>query len=105
MLLFESSPQQNLWEKSERKAMKKHSDESLNIRPLDSHTLETPPKPHVRYAGFESIEGGRRLKFALKPAGQESLEITIEISDAAFTNTRGISIQDAAPMAYEKIVE
>ena len=59
----------------------------------------------MRYVGFESIEGGRRLRFSVKSAGHESVEFTIEISDAAFLGTRGISIQDAAPMAYEKIVE
>ena len=84
--------------------MKKHSDESLKVKPFNSQPLNTP-KPHVRYVGFESVEGGRRLRFSVKSVGQESVEITIEISDAAFTNTRGISIQDAAPMAYEKIVE
>jgi hypothetical protein len=87
----------------ERKAMKKNSEESL--KPFDSRPLKTPPKPQVRYLGFESINGGRRLRFAVKSVGHESAEITVEISDAAFTSARGISIQDAAPMAYEKIVE
>ena len=41
----------------------------------------------------------------MKPTGHESLNITIEISDVAITGTSGISIQDAAPMAFEKIVE
>ena len=67
--------------------------------------MKTPPKPHVRYVGFESIEGGRRFRFCVKPVGHESVEFTIEICDAAFIGARGISIQDAAPMAYEKIVE
>jgi len=40
----------------------------------------------------------------VKAAGGESIRITIQVSDAAFIATPGISIQDAAPMAYEKIV-
>jgi hypothetical protein len=73
--------------------------------PFDPQPLDTPAKPHVRYAGFESIKGGRRLQFSVKSVGQESVEIAIEISDAAFTAAPGISIQDAAPMAYEKILK
>jgi hypothetical protein len=84
--------------------MKKHSDESLKVEPFNTQPLNTP-RPHVRYIGFEGVEGGRRLRFSVKSVGQESVEITIEISDAVFTSARGISIQDAAPMAYEKIVE
>jgi hypothetical protein len=87
------------------KAMKKHSDESLKVKPFDSQPLKTTPKPHLRYLGFESIEGGRRLRFAVKSVGHESVEVTVDIVDATFTSARGISIQDAAPMAYEKIVE
>jgi hypothetical protein len=41
----------------------------------------------------------------VKTSTQESLEIVLEIPDAAFTRASGISIQDAAPMAYEKLVE
>jgi hypothetical protein len=37
-----------------------------------------------------------RLRFSVKSAGHESVEFTIEISDAAFIGARGISIQDAA---------
>jgi hypothetical protein len=85
--------------------MKKHSDETLKDNLIDPQPLNTPEKPVVRYVGFESIEGGRRLRFCMKPVGHAWEEIAIEMSDAAFTNARGISIQDAAPMAYEKIVE
>jgi hypothetical protein len=85
--------------------MKKHSDESFKVKPFDPQPLNTLAKPHVRYVGFEGIDGGRRLRFSVKSFGHESVEVTIEITDAAFTGARGISIQDAAPMAYEKIVE
>jgi hypothetical protein len=84
--------------------MKKHSDESLKAKG-DSESLNIPGKPFVRYVGFGSIEGGRRLRFSVKSPGHESVEITIDISEAAFAGASGISIQDAAPMAYEKIVE
>ena len=43
--------------------------------------------------------------FSVKSIGHESIQITVEVLDAAFTGVSGISIQDAAPMAYEKIVE
>src|SRR4030095_6769499 len=85
--------------------MKKHSDEYLKVTAFDPQPLNIPARPHVRYVGFESIEGGRSLRFSVKSIGHESVEITIEISDAVFTGTSGISIQDAAPMAFEKIVE
>jgi hypothetical protein len=84
--------------------MKKHSDESVKAQ-VDPEPLKIPAKPYVRYVGFRSIEGGRRLSFSVKSIGHEWVEITIEISDAAFIGASGISIQDAAPMAYEKIVE
>ena len=85
--------------------MKKHSDESPQVMTSDPQHLNIPAKPHVRYVGFEGTEGGRRLGFSVKAIGHESVDITIEVSDAVFTDTSGISIQDAAPMAYEKIVE
>ena len=91
--------------KSEGESMRKHFKESLTDTTRNPEPLKTPPTPNVRYVGFESIEGGRRLRFSVKSAGHESVEFTIEISDAAFIGARGISIQDAAPMAYEKIVE
>src|SRR5690349_17136016 len=77
--------------------MKANTFERSNKRPSG--------KPHVRYVGFQSIEGGRRLQFSVKSRSGEIKEITFPISDADFTSTRGISLQDAAPMAYEKIVE
>jgi hypothetical protein len=84
--------------------MKKHSAESL-LKPCDPEPSNIPAKPQVRYIGFEGTEGGRRLEFSVKSIGHESLQIKIEVSDAAFTGATGISIQDAAPMAYEKIVD
>jgi hypothetical protein len=85
--------------------MKKHSAEPL-LKPYDPEPSNIPAKPHVRYLGFEGTEGGGRLlEFSVKTIGHEPVEITIEVSDAAFTGRYGISIQDAAPMAYEKIVE
>jgi hypothetical protein len=90
--------------KSGTKAMKKTPDEPLKIAARNAPSLKTSAKAHVRYAGFESTESGRCLWFSVSAAGRESIRITIQVSDAAFTATRGISIQDAAPMAYEKIV-
>jgi len=85
--------------------MKKQSDESLNVKPADPQPPNMPPKPQVRYVGFEGVEGGRRLTYSVKPVGFKAVEITVDISDAAVLGTSGLSIQDAAPMAYEKIVE
>jgi hypothetical protein len=90
-------------DKSRTKAMKKAPDEPLKIATRNP-SLVTSAKAHVRYAGFESTESGRCLWFSVSAAGRESIRITIQLSDAAFTATPGISIQDAAPMAYEKIV-
>jgi hypothetical protein len=84
--------------------MNKDSAEPL-LKPSDPEPSNTPAKPHVRYVGFEGIEGGRRLEFSVRSIGHESVQITIEVSDAVFTGASGISIQDAAPMAFEKIVE
>jgi hypothetical protein len=98
-----ANSQQGLNHESEREVMKKHSVESL--KPCDPAPSNIPPKPHVRYVGFEGTEGGRRLGFSVKFIGRESVEVTVEVSDAAFTGTPGISVQDAAPMAFEKIVE
>jgi len=84
--------------------MKKHSAETL-FKPSDPQPSNIPAKPHVRYVGFEGSEGERRLGFFVKSIRHEWVQITIEVSDAAFAAASGISIQDAAPMAYEKIVE
>jgi len=88
--------------------MKNYSDESLEsskVMPLDHSVSNAAGKPRVRYIGFESIEGGRRLRFSVKPIGHDSVEITMKIPDETFVGIREISIQDAAPMAFEKIVE
>jgi hypothetical protein len=85
--------------------MKKHSDSPLALEPFHSEPLNTPARARVRYVGFEGIEGGRRLSFSVKSLGHDSVHITVEISDASFKGASGISIQDAAPMAYEKLVE
>ena len=85
--------------------MKKHSNQlsrTLAVVPTDS---KPPAKWHVRYIGFESIDAGRCLKFRVKPNGRESMDVSFDVPDAPFINTSGISIQDAAPMAYEKLVE
>jgi hypothetical protein len=71
----------------------------------DTIESNTPAKPHVRYLGFESIDSGRRLMFRVKLNRDQSVEVTLDIADAIFIDTPGISIQDAAPMAYEKLVE
>jgi hypothetical protein len=83
--------------------MKKQSTETL-FKPSDPQPSNIPAKPHVRYLGFEGNDGGRRLGFSVKSIGHERVQITIEVSDAAFASASGVSIQDAPPMAYEKIV-
>ena len=86
----------------------RHSGGPSRIKAVDSVDPQhpnTPDKEHVRYVGFEPVDGGRILKFSIKPTGHDPVEITIKASDAMFTSEPEISIQDAAPMAYEKIVE
>ena len=68
-------------------------------------TASSPAKAYVRYLGFESIADGRRLRFRVKSTGQPATEVTFDIPDTVFTNTIRVSIQDAAPMAYEKLME
>lgn len=67
--------------------------------------LFSPAKAYVHYLGFESITDGRRLRFRVKSTGQPAIEVTFDIPDTVFTSTVGVSIQDAAPMAYAKLVE
>jgi len=74
-----------------------------NIKAFDAGY--SPAKAYVRYVGFEGIDGGRRLKFRVKSTGQTAIEVTFDIPDTVFTGTVGVSIQDAAPMAFEKLVE
>jgi hypothetical protein len=71
----------------------------------DSVESNAPAKPHVRYLGFESIDCGRRLKFRVRANPDEPMDVTLDVADAIFIGTPGIAIQDAAPMAYEKLVE
>ena len=85
--------------------MKKRSDELLWTKAVVPTDSKPPARWHVRYTGFESIDGGRRLRFRVKPNGCEPVDVTFDVPDAPFINTSGISIQDAAPMAYEKLVE
>src|ERR1051325_3174400 len=85
--------------------MKKNSDSPLTIEPSHPGPLNTPARARVRYIGFEGIDGGRRLGFSVKLLGHNSIDITVEISDASFNGASGISIQNAAPMAYEKLVQ
>jgi hypothetical protein len=85
--------------------MKKHSNAPLELKPFDPELLNTLARARVRYVGFEGIDGGRRLSFSVKSLGHDWVDITVEISDASFKTTSGISIQDAAPMAYEKLVQ
>jgi len=85
--------------------MKKHSDESLSVKAVALADSKAAAKTYVRYIGFESIDTGRRLRFRVKPNGRESVEVTFDVPDAPFITTSGISIQDAAPMAYEKLVQ
>lgn len=85
--------------------MKKHSDSSLVLEPFHRGPLNTPSRARVRYVGFDCIDSGRRLRFSVKSLGHDPVDVTIEISDASFKGASGISIQDAAPMAYEKLVQ
>ncbi|HMF01379.1 MAG TPA: hypothetical protein VKK06_15940 [Terriglobia bacterium] len=84
---------------------KQHPKSRLQIEPRNPAPLNRPARARVRYVGFEAIDGGRRLTFSLKPFGHDSVEITLEISDALLKDAAGVSIQDAAPMAYEKLIE
>jgi hypothetical protein len=60
---------------------------------------------YVHYLGFQAIAGGRRLKFDVKSRGQTAIEVTCDIPDEIFSGAFGVRIQDAAPMAYEALVE
>jgi hypothetical protein len=73
--------------------------------PHDAESFDNRPMPHVRYRGFEGTLGGRRLLFSVAPNGQQWHEVTIEVPDAMFIGAAQLSMQDAAPMAYEKLVE
>jgi hypothetical protein len=90
--------------------MKKDYDSSLpvdsfNPEPSNPEPSNTPARARVRYVGFEGIDDGRRLTFSVKSFGHESVDITFDISHSSFKGASGISIQDAPPMAYEKLVE
>jgi hypothetical protein len=85
--------------------MKKRSDSPLALEPLQPEPLNTPAPARVRYVGFEGIDGGRRLTFSVRSLGHDSVDVRVEVPDAPFKGACGISIQDAAPMAYEKLVE
>jgi len=85
--------------------MKKRSDELLRTKAVVPNESKPPAKWHVRYIGFESIDAGRRLRFRVKPNGCEPVDVTFDVPDAPFINRSGLSIQDAAPMAYEKLAE
>jgi hypothetical protein len=69
-----------------------------------SESVGQKPVVHVRYEGFEPIENGRRLRLRVKLSGQAAFEVTCDVSDAAFISAARLTIQDAAPMAYEKLV-
>jgi hypothetical protein len=83
--------------------MKKHSDSPLAA--FHPAPFNTPTRARLRYVGFEGIDGGRRLTFSVKSLGHDSFDSTIEISDASLKGAPGISIQDAAPLAYQKLVQ
>jgi len=85
--------------------MKKRSDELLRTKAVVPTESKLPAKWHVRYIGFESIDAGRRLRFRVKPNGCDPVDVTFDVPDASFINRSGLSIQDAAPMAYEKLAE
>src|SRR5215470_8713871 len=85
--------------------MKKRSDELLRTKAVVPNESKPAAKWHVRYIGFEGIDAGRRLRFRVKPNGCEPVDVTFDVPDAPFINRSGLSIQDAAPMAYEKLAE
>jgi hypothetical protein len=70
---------------------------ALNSQASKARTL-------VRYLGFEVVEGHRRLNFSVKPFGVQPLDVTIRIPDSALTGRFRISVQDAVPIAYDKLV-
>jgi hypothetical protein len=75
-----------------------------NTSKIETFGSESPAS-FVRYLGFECIADGRRLGFRVKSRGRDAVEVTFDIPDVAFTGKFGVSLQDAAPMAYEKLVE
>jgi hypothetical protein len=77
----------------------------MNVARRTEINHSTAATASVRYVGFEAIPGGRRLRFRVKSNGESAVEVTFAISDVAFTDITKVSIQDAAPMAYEKLVE
>jgi hypothetical protein len=77
--------------------------DGTNIQAVDAGSLSA--KACVRYVGFESIADGRRLRFRVKSTGQAAIEVTFDIPDTVFAGRAEVSIQDAAPMAFEKLVE
>jgi hypothetical protein len=85
--------------------MKKHSSSPSAREPFNPEPPNMSPRARVRYVGFEGADGGRRLSFCVKLPGHDSVDVTFEISEASFKHASGVSIQDAVPMAYEKLVE
>ena len=74
-----------------------------NVLRRHSEPLNDQRRKQVRYVGFEGRDGGRRLMFRVKSAGQDAVDVTFDILESMFIGVPGISIQDAAPMAYEKL--
>ena len=70
-----------------------------------SETKLSTANTFVRFVGFEPIPDGRQLRFRVKSKGEPAVEVTCAVADATFTGIAKISIQDAAPMAYEKLVQ
>jgi len=73
--------------------------------PTKTEPQLSTPQFFVRYVGFEAVPEGRRLTFRVKSTGEPAVEVTFAIGAATFIRIANISIQDAAPMAYEKLVE
>src|SRR5262245_31539519 len=72
---------------------------------INVKVASSPAKAKVRYLEFERIADGSRLRFHVKSTGQPAIEVTFDIPNTVFTSTFGVSIQDAAPMAYEKFAD
>ena len=79
--------------------------ETKRLQKQASEPKLSTPQIFVRYLGFEAEQGERRLTFRVKSNGEPAVEVVFVIADATFTCISNISIQDAAPMAYEKLVE
>jgi hypothetical protein len=85
--------------------MRRILEHAIQSTPFNATTQSSgnSPKAHIRYLGFDGIPDGRRLHFRVKLAGLPAREVTCDVSNSDFTGS--LSIQHAAPMAFERLTE